>query len=120
MTTLGGAAATWPLATSAQQMPVIGFLSSISQEESGIPAFRQGLSESGYIEGQNISIEYRYADGSYGRLSELATELKSLPVRLIVAVPSSPAALAVKEVTSTIPIVFLIGADPVQLGLVES
>jgi putative ABC transport system substrate-binding protein len=119
---LGGAAAAWPLAARAQQpaMPVIGFLSSISLEESGVPAFRQGLSESGYVEGQNISIEYRYADGHYDRLSDFATELKSLPVRLIVAVPSSPAALALKKVTSTVPIVFFIGADPVRLGLVES
>jgi putative tryptophan/tyrosine transport system substrate-binding protein len=117
-----GGAATWPLVARAQQpaMPVIGFLSSISLEESSVPAFRQGLSESGYVEGQNILIEYRHADGNYNRLSDLATELKSLPVRLIVAVGSSPAALAVKKVTSTIPIVFFIGADPVRLGLVQS
>jgi putative ABC transport system substrate-binding protein len=122
ITLLAGAAAAWPLAARAQQpaMPVIGFLSSISLEESGVPAFRRGLSESGYAEGQNISIEYRYADGNYDRLSDLAAELKSLPVRLIVAVPNSPPALALKKVTSTIPIIFYIGTDPVQLGLVES
>jgi putative ABC transport system substrate-binding protein len=99
-------------------MPIIGFLSSISLE--GAAAFRRGLSESGFLEGRNVSIEYRQADGDYDRLTELAAELVSLPASLIVATPSSPAALAARKATSTIPIVFLIGADPVQLGLVES
>lgn len=122
VTLLGGTAAGWPLMAHAQQpaMPVIGFLSTISLEESGVLAFRQGLSEFGYQEGRNLSIEYRHADGNYERLSDLAAELKSLPVRLIVAVPASPAALALKKLTLTIPIVFLIGADPVQVGLVAS
>jgi putative ABC transport system substrate-binding protein len=116
-----GIAATLPLAARAQQqpaMPIIGFLSSISLE--GAAAFRRGLSETGYLEGRNVSIEYREADGTYDRLSELAAELVSLRASLIVASPSSPAALAAKKATSTIPIVFLIGTDPVQLGLVES
>jgi putative tryptophan/tyrosine transport system substrate-binding protein len=119
---LGSAGITWPLAARAQQpaMPVIGFLSGISLDESGVPAFRQGLSETGYQEGRNISIQYRSADGNYDRVPSLAAELKSLPVSLFVAVPSSPVALAAKKVTSTIPIVFFIGADPVQLGLVAS
>jgi putative ABC transport system substrate-binding protein len=117
---VGGAAVAWPLTVRAQQpaMPVIGFLSSISLE--GAEAFRRGLSESGYLEGRNVSIQYRQADGNYDRLSEFAAELVSLRVSLIVASPSSPAALAARKATSTIPIVFLIGADPVQLGLVES
>jgi putative ABC transport system substrate-binding protein len=120
ITLLGGAAA-WPLVGRAEQLAiVVGFLSSISLEDSGVSAFRRGLSEFGYVDGQNISIEYRHADGNYDRLLDLAAELKSLPVRLIVAVPSSPAALALKKATSTIPIIFFIGADPVQLGLVES
>jgi putative tryptophan/tyrosine transport system substrate-binding protein len=84
------------------------------------PRVSTGLSESGYVEGQNISIEYRYADGNYDRLSDLAAELRSLPVSLIVAVPNTPPALALKKVTSTIPVIFFIGADPVQLRLVES
>jgi putative tryptophan/tyrosine transport system substrate-binding protein len=117
---VGGAAVAWPLAARAQQpaMPIIGFLSSISLE--GADAFRRGLSESGYLEGRNVSIQYRQADGNYDRLSEFAAELVSLRASLIVASPSSPAALAARKATSTIPIVFLIGADPVRLGLVES
>jgi putative ABC transport system substrate-binding protein len=123
ITLLGGAAAAgWPVAAWGQQaaMPVIGFLSSISLQETGLRAFRQGLSESGYVEGRNITIEYRHADGNYDRLAALAVELVSLPVRLIVAVPSSPAALAARKASSTIPIVFFVGVDPVRLGLVAS
>ncbi len=118
--TLLGSVAMWPLAVRAQAsaMPSIAFLSSISLE--GAAAFRRGLSETGFLEGRNISIQYRQADGNYDRLSELAAELVSLRPFLIVVSPSSPAALAAKKATSTIPIVFLIGTDPVQLGLVES
>jgi len=120
--TLLGGAAVWPLAGRAQQpaLPVIGFLSSISAELSGIQEFRMGLSESGYVEGRNVAIEFRFADGNYDRLEGLAAELVSRPVSLIVAVPSSPAAIAAKKITSRIPIVFLIGADPVRAGLVAS
>jgi ABC-type uncharacterized transport system substrate-binding protein len=122
---VGGAASATllrPRAAGAQQgaMPVIGFLSSVSPEESSVAAFRRGLTESGYQEGQNVLIQYRYADGNYDRLSSLAAELVALPVSLIVAVTSSPAALAAKKATSTIPIVFLLGANPVRLELVAS
>src|SRR3954470_10651319 len=99
---IGGALA-WPPAAWAQQpsIPVIGFLTSISLEESGVPAFRRGLSESGYVEGENIFIEYRHADGNYDRLSDLVAELLSLPVTLIASVPNVPAALALRKVTKT-------------------
>jgi len=118
---IGGAVAAWPFKGHAQQaMPVIGFLSGVKREEYAITAFRRGLSEAGYVEGQNVSVEHRYADGNYERLPSLAAELNSLPVNLIVAVPSSPVAMAAKGATSTIPIVFFIGLDPVALGLVAS
>jgi putative tryptophan/tyrosine transport system substrate-binding protein len=110
-----------PSLSRAQQtaLPVIGYLSSISAEM-GSAGFRLGLSEQGYLEGRNVRIEYRYADGHYDRLPALASELVSLPVTVIVALPSSPAALAAKAATSEIPIVFFLGADPVELGLVAS
>jgi putative ABC transport system substrate-binding protein len=122
ITLLGGVIVALPLAALAQQpaMPVIGFLSGISLEKSGVTAFQQGLSESSYREGQNVMIEYRSAGGDYDRLSNLADELTSLPASLIVTVPSSPVALAAKKATSTFPIVFFTGADPVKLGLAES
>src|SRR5205809_485448 len=96
ITLLGGAVAVWPVATRAQQpaMPVIGFLSSISEETYILAALRGGLSDEGYVEGRNVRIEYRYADGQYDRLPSLARELTSLPVSVIVAAGSSPAALA--------------------------
>jgi len=111
-----------PLAVGAQQapLPVIGFLSGIKRDDYTIDIFRRGLAGSGYDEGRNLLIEYRFADGDYGRLPGLATELVSRNLALIVAVPSSPVALAAKAATGTIPIVFLLGADPVQLGLVAS
>jgi putative ABC transport system substrate-binding protein len=101
-------------------MPVIGFLNGVARDEDGRGAFRKGLAELGYFEGKNVAIEYRDAGGIYDQLPHFAAELASLPVRVIVAVPSSPAALAAKKATSAIPIVFLVGADPVRTGLVAS
>jgi putative tryptophan/tyrosine transport system substrate-binding protein len=114
-----------PIAARAQQptMPVIGYLSSISSQQEEtlfLAGFRRGLAEFGFIEGRNVTVLYRYADGQYERLPSLAAELISRGVNVIAAGPSSPAALAAKRVTSTIPIVFRIGADPVALGLVAS
>src|SRR5262249_20189915 len=123
MTLLGGAAA-WPLAARAQQpaMPVIGFISSRSPSESTglVAAFRQGLGEMGFVEGRNLAIAFRWAEGQYDRLPALAAELVGLPVTLLFAAGGPPAAFAAKAATSTIPIVFSSVGDPVELGLVPS
>jgi putative ABC transport system substrate-binding protein len=121
ITLLGGGAA-WPVASRAQQpkRPVIGYLSSISYEAEVLAGFRQGLADLGFIEGQNVTVIYRYADGQYERLPVLVAELVAEQVGVIVTEPSSPAALAAKRATSTIPIVFYIGIDPIGLGLISS
>jgi putative tryptophan/tyrosine transport system substrate-binding protein len=121
---LGGGEATWPLAARAQQpvLPVVGFLNSGSPDaySDRVVAFREGLGELGYVEGQTVTVEYRWALGQYGRLAGLAAELVRRPVSVLVATGGEPAALAAKVATSTIPIVFAIGGDPVKLGLVAS
>jgi putative ABC transport system substrate-binding protein len=121
ITLLGGMAAR-PLAARAQPLkgPVIGYLNSITYNAEDLAAFRQGLADLGFIEGQNVTVLYRYADGQYERLPALAAELVAQQVGVIVTSSSSPAALAAKRATSTIPIAFLLGANPIRLGLVSS
>jgi ABC-type uncharacterized transport system substrate-binding protein len=124
ITLLGGAAATWPLVARAQQaaVPVIGFLSTLSPESNTprLSAFDRALKEFGFVDGRNVAIEYRFVQGQYDRLPQMADELIRRQVAVIVAAGGEPSALAAKSATSTTPIVFVMGSDPVKAGLVTS
>src|ERR671934_1199711 len=121
MTLLGGTAA-WPLVARAQPMPVIGFLSSASAQayKPFVSAYRSGLNEAGFMEGRNLAIEFRWAEGRYDRLPSLAAELARVPASVIAASGGLPTVLAAKAVTTTIPIVFTLGSNPVKFGIVAS
>ena len=123
ITLVGGAAVVWPLAAGAQQtMPVIGWLSSLSPEggKANLAAFRNALADTGYVEGHNVQIEYRWADGNYDRLPAMAADLVGRHVALITTSGGDPAAFAAKAATATIPTVMVMASDPVKEGLVVS
>ncbi|MGC1821529.1 MAG: ABC transporter substrate-binding protein, partial [Pseudolabrys sp.] len=124
VTLLGGAVIGWPLRARAQQpaMPVIGYLSGATSEmmRGSVTAFRHGLADAGFAEGHNVAIEYRWAEEHNDRLPALAADLVRRDVTVIVVGGSTPGALAAKDVTKTVPIVFLVGPDPVKIGLVAS
>jgi putative ABC transport system substrate-binding protein len=121
---VGGAAATWPLAARAQRpaLPVVGFLSSLSASDATriTSAFYRGLNETGHVNGRNVALEFRWAEGQYNRLPAMAADLVRRQVAVIAAISGTPAGLAAKSATTSIPIVFAIGGDPVAPGLVPS
>ena len=123
ITLIGGAALAWPRKIWAQQpaLPVVGFVHARSREDTTrlVAAFRKGLDENGYVESKNVAVEFRFADGQYNKLSEMVAELVRRPVAVLVT-GADPAAVAGKQATATIPIVFVVGGDPIRLALVQS